>query len=427
MGFASSPPAFSLSIPQSKGPQMMVFGNRLPKRAAEEMNQRNKIHLPFLDGIRGIAILGVFFFHSLHATFGFDNLKWNGIYRDFNVLDSFLALYPFTYGGAGVAIFFVVSGFCIHLSHQRSKDGGWLSFANRRFFRIYPPYLLALLFFFFVSPWGSFHLNSISRIHQLTTHVLAIHNFDENMFFGINPSFWSIAVEVQLYALYPLLLLLAGRLGWKRALLIVGCGEVWIRLVVAINSLASNDPVPWFIQNSPFAFWLSWSLGAYLCECSMHQRSSRIFALPFWLVLGVAFAVPFFRFTSPFTFLAFSLLTAIAIERLMTQKWTLPSNDYFRTLWAHLSLLGVISYSFYLIHQPIIELTGKVIERVLPGTFIHPLLKYSLCLAWYPLLFLFSLLLYRFIEQPSIRLGKVVWRIFTVPNARLQGLARRQR
>jgi len=125
----------------------MDIGNRHPKRAAEEMNQRNKIHLPFLDGIRGIAILGVFFFHSLHATFGFDNLKWNGIYRDFNVLDSFLALYPFTYGGAGVAIFFVVSGFCIHLRHQRSKDGDWLSFANRRFFRIYPPYLLALLFF----------------------------------------------------------------------------------------------------------------------------------------------------------------------------------------------------------------------------------------------------------------------------------------
>jgi peptidoglycan/LPS O-acetylase OafA/YrhL len=111
----------------------------------------------------------------------------------------------------------------------------------------------------------------------------------------------------------------------------------------------------------------------------------------------------------------------------MTQKWTLPSNDYFRMAWAHLSLLGVISYSFYLIHQPIIELTGKAIERVLPGVLIHPLLKYSLCLGWYPVLFLFSLLFYRYIEQPSIGLGKFVWRRFTEPKARSQRLARRQR
>lgn len=381
------------------------------------MTQSNKIHLPFLDGIRGIAIFSVFLFHSLHATFGFDNLKWNGIFRDFNVSDSFLALYPFTYGGAGVAIFFVVSGFCIHLSHQRSKEGGWLAFANRRFFRIYPPYLLALLVFFFVAPWGSFYLNSISRVHQLITHVLAIHNFDENMFFGINPSFWSIAVEVQLYALYPLLLLLVTKLGWKRALLIVACAEIWIRLFVATNSLRSDYAVPWFIQNSPFAFWLSWSLGAYLCECSMKHRSSRIFALPFWLVFAVAFAVPFFKITSPFTFLAFSLLTAIAIERLMTQKWTLPSNRYFRHVWAHLSLLGVVSYSFYLIHQPLIELTGKMITKVFPDMFIHPLLKYTLCLGWYPVLFVCSWVLYRSIEQPSIQLGKRVWRIFNDANS----------
>ncbi|MEB3317306.1 MAG: acyltransferase [Cyanobacteriota bacterium] len=376
---------------------------------ADEMKQRNKIHLPFLDGIRGIAILGVFFFHALHATFQFDSLKWIGIYRDFNVGDSFLALYPFTYGGSGVAIFFVVSGFCIHLSHQRSQESGWLSFFNRRFFRIYPPYLLALLFFFFVPPWGSFHLNSISRIHQLTTHILAIHNFDEQMFFGINPSFWSIAVEVQLYALYPLLLLLTTKLGWKRALLIVGCGEIWIRLFVVITSLTSADSIPWLIQNSPFAFWLSWSLGAYLCECSMNQHGSRLFALPFWLVFAIAIAVPLFKFTSPFTFLVFSLLTAIAIERLMTNKWILPKHRYFRFLWGHLSLLGVVSYSFYLIHQPLIELTGPLLTQLLPGIAVHPLQKYLLCLSWYPVIFVASLLLYKQLEKPSIQMGKLMW------------------
>jgi peptidoglycan/LPS O-acetylase OafA/YrhL len=50
-------------------------------------------------------------------------------------------------GWVGVPIFFTVSGFCIHLSYQRSRENGFKRFFTRRFFRIYPPYLLAVLFF----------------------------------------------------------------------------------------------------------------------------------------------------------------------------------------------------------------------------------------------------------------------------------------
>jgi len=88
------------------------------------MNPLKKIHLPFLDGIRGIAILAVFLFHSLGASFGFDKLQWDGLFRDFDVSRSFLALYPFTYGSAGVAIFFVVSGFCIHGEFKQLTNTG---------------------------------------------------------------------------------------------------------------------------------------------------------------------------------------------------------------------------------------------------------------------------------------------------------------
>lgn len=47
------------------------------------MTPVNKIHLPFLDGLRGLAILSVFLFHGLHATFGYDRLEWSGVYRNF--------------------------------------------------------------------------------------------------------------------------------------------------------------------------------------------------------------------------------------------------------------------------------------------------------------------------------------------------------
>ncbi len=374
------------------------------------MIPNTKIHLPFLDGIRGIAILAVFLYHSLGVSFGFDKLPWDGLYRNFDTSKSFLALYPLTYGWSGVSVFFVVSGFCIHLSHQRNKEKGWLSFANSRFFRIYPPYILAILLFSFVWPWGALKIDSLWQIAQLFSHIFTIHNFHQHSFFGINPSFWSIAVEVQLYAIYPLLLLLTGKLGWKRALMIVGALEVAIQLSSSITGLVSDIPLPTFVIFSPFAFWFSWSVGAYLCDCFMANRTSRLFRLRFDFMCVISFALPLFKPTAPFAFLAFSLLTAIAIERLMTEKWKLPQHRYFKIFWSHLSFLGIVSYSFYLFHQPIVGLTRMVFENLVPGVFIHPLFKYLVCLAWYPLILLLSHILYRLIEKPSLSLGKLVRR-----------------
>ena len=90
--------------------------------------------IDFLDPIRGVAILLVFGYHSLGAAFGHDQLPWGHWFRDFKVAPSFLPLIPVTFGWAGVAIFFVVSGFCIHLSFSRSPQ--WRLFFWRRFFRV---------------------------------------------------------------------------------------------------------------------------------------------------------------------------------------------------------------------------------------------------------------------------------------------------
>jgi peptidoglycan/LPS O-acetylase OafA/YrhL len=65
-----------------------------------------------------------------------------------------------TYGHMGVAMFFVVSGFCIHLSHARSNSRSWVEFSRRRFFRIYPPYLLSLLVFYFMWPFRTYSISS---------------------------------------------------------------------------------------------------------------------------------------------------------------------------------------------------------------------------------------------------------------------------
>src|SRR5882762_2762678 len=110
--------------------------------------ETSREHLVFLDHIRGVAILSVFLYHTLDVSFGADHFLFKGWWRSSDSNGSLpILLYPLTLGWLGVAIFFVVSGFCIHLSHRRSSKQKISAFFTKRFFRIYPPYLIALLVF----------------------------------------------------------------------------------------------------------------------------------------------------------------------------------------------------------------------------------------------------------------------------------------
>src|SRR5947209_14137043 len=93
------------------------------------MNHRQK-HIDFLDHFRGIAVVAVFLFHSLGTACGRNQLPWANWIADFDVSRTFLVLLPFSLGWSGVAIFFVVSGFCIHLNFRRKPD--WRDFTLDR-------------------------------------------------------------------------------------------------------------------------------------------------------------------------------------------------------------------------------------------------------------------------------------------------------
>jgi peptidoglycan/LPS O-acetylase OafA/YrhL len=77
-------------------------------------------HLDLLDRARGVAILLVLFYHTLAHVYGYDELPWDGLVRGLPADISFLFVSPGCFcGTAGVAVFFVVSGFCIHVSFQQ--------------------------------------------------------------------------------------------------------------------------------------------------------------------------------------------------------------------------------------------------------------------------------------------------------------------
>ena len=215
------------------------------------MDKSPNRHIDFLDPLRGIAILLVFIFHSVGPAFGRDELPWGHWFRDFNVSTPFIFLIPATFGWVGVAIFFVVSGFCIHLSFSRLPQ--WSLFFQRRFFRIYPPYLITLLFFAVIFPTTRLAFTSWHSAGQFVSHLFLFHNIDDRSFFGINPSYWSIAVEVQLYALYPILIMLARRFGWRRTLIGLAMIEITLRFTDGVLFTFNGTGLPRWISGSFFS------------------------------------------------------------------------------------------------------------------------------------------------------------------------------
>src|SRR5882672_5264093 len=96
-----------------------------------------RLRLEYLDGLRGIAALYVVLFHSMVGFRG-------------DVLPPALvsALKFMTYGHFSVAVFIVLSGYCLMLPVARSSDGrlsgGFAGYVKRRALRILPPYYAAV-------------------------------------------------------------------------------------------------------------------------------------------------------------------------------------------------------------------------------------------------------------------------------------------
>src|SRR5271156_873217 len=88
------------------------------------MQSGGRIH--FLDGLRGIAITGVLIYHGYGPAYA-EFLPFGNRYRD---------IYPIRFGWVGVELFFLISGFVILMTLEKSRD--LFDFAARRWFRLFP-------------------------------------------------------------------------------------------------------------------------------------------------------------------------------------------------------------------------------------------------------------------------------------------------
>lgn len=169
---------------------------------------KTRVHVPALDTLRGLAILGVVLFHSLAfapAATPHDSLLKR------------LGSHAFDIGWSGVDLFFVLSGFLITgiLIDERSSPVYFRTFFARRILRIVPVYVAFMLFSLWLSPLlGATTSAEALRLRELQAWYwsysinvfIALHGWDAAA--GGTSHLWSLAVEEQFYLLWPVAVLL---------------------------------------------------------------------------------------------------------------------------------------------------------------------------------------------------------------------------
>ena len=151
-------------------------------------------NIPELNGLRGVAVLAVFFHHAFYATLESSvAVRWG-------VLASVLAR-VFQYGDAGVDLFFVLSGFLITslLFRDKEEKKFYQNFYWKRLLRIGPVFLVAL--------------GITLALHELRYALLSVFflaNFAPPFNILGTAPFWSLAIEEQFYLLWPTVIRRAG-------------------------------------------------------------------------------------------------------------------------------------------------------------------------------------------------------------------------
>ncbi|MFI7132816.1 acyltransferase family protein [Nonomuraea sp. NPDC050153] len=311
-----------------------------------------------LDGLRGLAALFVVLHHCWLLSFpGFpvnDAPWWTGW---------------LLYGHFAVVVFIVLSGFSLAISPARTgwRLGGIPTFLNRRAWRILPPYWAALAFSLVIA-W-----TVIPQPGQQTPtgQSALIYGLLLQDVFGSpspNGALWSIAVEAQLYLVFPLMLLVLRKMG---AAVMLGAVTA---IVVVVGALAPSVPAVDLLMRLTPQFAALFAMGAVCAGVvRARERTERLpwhwfataAALPALLLIVVAGPVwvvaNFFWVDLAVGPAAGLLLTGVATGR---PVWLVRLLDT-----RPLRRLGSFSYSLYLIHSPLVVMVNRLVvaPHVPPG------------------------------------------------------------
>ena len=304
-----------------------------PDEAPDPLVQRGA-QFPGLHGLRGILALWVVLFHTSPGGFGPIQVP--------------------RYGALAVDVFFIMSGFLLmHAHHQDFAPPRGVSaravarFISLRFWRTIPVHVIAVGLAFVLS-WAVF--GYVPTAPKLLRSLLLIYSWlmpAHNLL--INGAIWSLHFEWLGYFAFPWICMLLMRLrSWRAAATLA----VAILAIETIVMLATGTTDPGELVAGPGAFGRmagGFMLGCVLWVGFQHRAARRIHGdLPMLASVGAIIAI--LLLTDPvYTLAPMALVVLLAARPGRVTAWLLghPVSGF----------LGRISFSLYMIHQPIVHVS----------------------------------------------------------------------
>ena len=324
-----------------------------------------------LDGIRGLAIVMVLAVHSFH---------YSGPSPAGRVMDSVARA-----GWIGVTLFFVLSGFLITgiLLDTRGRQHFLRDFYARRALRIFPLYfafLAAYLFLVPQLPYASDRLAQPPTAFYYWTYLANMQEWLSGIAATASPlgPLWSLAVEEQIYLVWPfLILLVAGRRLPTVWITLAGASVAW-RVWTRVTAQSIESSYAWSPANLE-----AFAAGALVAWLLRHQRQSlAVWAPRVAIAAGVCVAMLWTRlghfnfWSAPVEVLTLGISAVVAlfastIGVSVTGATSSVLNRAFSSSW--LCACGKYSYAIYLFHSPVMELLRPLrgsSDAVLPSVLL---------------------------------------------------------
>ena len=263
------------------------------------------------------------------------------------------------FGGAGVHVFILCSGFGLYLSHLR-KPLGYVDFLKRRFGKVWIPYAIAVLF------WGIWLLISkgLFPIREVASHLLLYKMFSTELDTSLCYPYWFISTIVQFYLLWPLIV---------RAFRL--CGGFFMFLFISlawstiVGILGLEEERPWgsfFLQ-----YLWEFGLGMWIAERCIKTdgKGEKLMEIPaykcWWLISGAVVGMGLSAFMAwnggvlklyndiP------SLVGYLSIALLIYKIGLKMVNKFFE--WSN-----NFSYELYLIHSMVYNIIAYLLSSYFP-------------------------------------------------------------
>ncbi|WP_196140185.1 acyltransferase [Aliikangiella sp. G2MR2-5] len=289
--------------------------------------------IKYLDGMRGIAILLVFFYHAY--------TRWIEL-MPFG--DQWAAFPLFKFGYLGVELFFLISGFVILMTLERCK--GFSHFLYKRWLRLFPGMLVCSLFIYFSASFFFERPRGIPPSKDLIPGLLFIEPYLIEKITGfqlrsMEGAFWSLYIEFKFYIIAALLYFVLG--SKKLVIALFACFLSWVLLgILSANISFRGISLCYSVVDLLGFKYFGWFAAgaAYYSFVKTKQR--------WWLFAGIVISMLSGLVESKMNYSAAIACSLISVFFFLAIT-NIKVQDFLSSRL--LLLLGFVSYPLYLIHE----------------------------------------------------------------------------